>query len=284
MRSVRRMPALAAVILLAAVLGLPWAGAAADPGSGGGWLVLQGGQRIETRSYEIRDRQVLFEDAAGRLRSLRLSEVDLEATRRAAEEPTEAAADISGERETSASRPEPEPVLVLDMKNTPTQEDAERSRTRRAAAERKRAIDQQNVSAMRAAGQRRTLSKLAGKGGLATVEHWSVAPSRQTGGLQLMGALRNSSDRFLDRVEIRVQLFDEDGKKVGESRGYVDQTRLRPGAGSNFHWIDPGRESLDGLRVEFLVTARALSWGAKPKYAANTIPEFPFAATRGDKP
>lgn len=78
-------------------------------------LVLVDGTRIETRgAYEVEGRRVTFTDAKGRLSMLRLSEVDLEASRRANEAPPPEAAANAREEDGQGGRDEPaRPVLVL---------------------------------------------------------------------------------------------------------------------------------------------------------------------------
>jgi len=72
-------------------------------------VVLKDGSRVETRgSFEVRGRQIVFTSAQGTLATLRLDEVDLEASR-AASRPAPAPAANTG----PAAAPKKAPVLVL---------------------------------------------------------------------------------------------------------------------------------------------------------------------------
>lgn len=99
---------LALLLLAACLVVLP-------PSADADTLVLVDGTRIETRgAYEVEGRRVTFTDAKGRLSMLRLSEVDLEASRRANETPPPETATDGREEDGEAGRDEPaRPVLVL---------------------------------------------------------------------------------------------------------------------------------------------------------------------------
>jgi mycoredoxin len=79
------------------------------------WLVMADGTRVETRGeWAVKGKLVVFTGAAGALASLRLSEVDLEASRAA----TAAAAEEARRAREAAAKPDPPaarpgPVLVL---------------------------------------------------------------------------------------------------------------------------------------------------------------------------
>ncbi len=80
------------------------------PAAAADWLVTADGDRVETVGpWEVKGRQVVFRDAAGKLASLRLTEVDLEASRAATAE-----ASREPEPETVAE-PEPKKEVVLTL-------------------------------------------------------------------------------------------------------------------------------------------------------------------------
>lgn len=89
------------LVLAVALLGLPAAAISAD------WLVTREGARVETRgTWEVRGKMVVFTRPNGTLSSMRLSEVDLDASQAAtaaARRPT----DVPSDEEA------PQPVLVL---------------------------------------------------------------------------------------------------------------------------------------------------------------------------
>ncbi len=74
------------------------------------WLVTRDGERIETRgAWEVRGRVVVFTNHGGALSSIRLDEVDLEASRAATEEPEQAAA--------QPAAPARKPVMTLTTRD-----------------------------------------------------------------------------------------------------------------------------------------------------------------------
>lgn len=245
-----------------ALCGTSWAGDEQVPS-----VVLLDGQRIETESgFDVEGKMVVFTDLQGQLRSIPLRDVDLEASRRLPEPPTAAP-------EKPAEDKKLEPVLVLDNDDLPNVAEAERKRAREAEALRQKELDladrrsraEQGSGGGRRARPRRPISSADGTtAGLATIGHWSSAASRQTGGTQIVGSVVNPSEKSLDRVTVKLKFYDEDGKLVKTGRAFLDRTRLSPGLSTNFRYVDPSLQSMNGLTVEFQVTARALSWGARP--------------------
>jgi glutaredoxin len=98
---------LGALLLLVALAGGQVAGA--------DWLVLRDGARVETRGeWEVKGKLVVFHNTGGKLASLRLSEVDLEASDAATAEAVEAAKRAAAREAEPEKPPEKrEPVLVL---------------------------------------------------------------------------------------------------------------------------------------------------------------------------
>ena len=79
------------------------------PGAAGSaradWLVTREGARVETRgAWTVKGKLVVFETAAGKLSSLRVAEVDLDASRRATEEAVAAQAQAAAETDKPAER------------------------------------------------------------------------------------------------------------------------------------------------------------------------------------
>lgn len=78
----------------------------------GDWLVMADGTRVETRGpWEVKGKLVVFTRPAGGLASLRLAEVDLEASREATS--AAAAAAAGGESRAQEAPPPKAPVLVI---------------------------------------------------------------------------------------------------------------------------------------------------------------------------
>ena len=94
-------------VLALSVFGLTAAPAAAD------WLVLQDGERIETRGpWEAKGSRIQFTDTKGALVSMRANDVDLEASRLATQPKASPAPTAPPTSQTPA--PRRAPVMVLD--------------------------------------------------------------------------------------------------------------------------------------------------------------------------
>ena len=101
-------------LLMAAVLLA--LGLAGGPPAAADWIVTTDGERIETRGpWEVRGRLVVLTRTNGELASMRLSNVDLEASRRATEEAARAAAAPSSETEpTTTEAPRRSKIVLTD--------------------------------------------------------------------------------------------------------------------------------------------------------------------------
>src|SRR5688572_4712455 len=85
-------------LVFAAFLGASLPGAA-------DWLVTREGGRVETKgTWTVKGKLVVFHTADGKLSSMRLADVDLDASRRATEEAVAAQAQAAAEPEKPAER------------------------------------------------------------------------------------------------------------------------------------------------------------------------------------
>ncbi|MDA8020526.1 MAG: FxLYD domain-containing protein [Thermoanaerobaculia bacterium] len=233
-------------------------------------VVLKDGQEVEiVGGFEIKGRMVVFTDEEGNLRSIPLRDVDVEASR-ATEGREEARERVEG---ADNRQRDTKPILVLEDRDVPQADEAQRKRALAAEARRQKAVDQaaqrtrarQGNSPRPKAAPQSSASTEGTTAGLAVVSHWKVQDSQQTRGIQIVGEVSNPSEKNLDRVTVKLKLYDDRGKLVKTGRAFVDRTRLSPGLATNFRYLDPGLESLVGLTVEFQVTARVLSWGSRPR-------------------
>lgn len=238
----------------------------------GDTLVLRDGTRIETAGgFEVRSERVIFTDANGSLKSLSLGEVDMIATR----EFEESKVPDKPEKESEPNEPGT-PVMVLKTGDILTQQEAERQRAEQEDAQLRRDWATGKVEMPARDSQRdRGRSRKAERGGpaeregFATIADWSIDPSRQTGGLKVSGTVVNQSEKALDRVIVQVFVRDRKGKLLRSGRAFVDRTRLKPGWDSPFHFVETSLSSPKGLVIEFRVTARVLSWGARPRSSGD---------------
>ena len=209
-------------------------------------LVMQDGSRVETKgTWEVKGRQVLFTLPNGTLSAVRLSEVDLDASRAAtdlANQPP-AAESEAGDAEEKL----PEPVLVLtndDIGAGPTETGGEDS-----------SEDAETPSS---------------SGGVVVAE-WSYDPSGIDPVYELTGRLENRTGRVVEGIQLYADFIAVDGGSprpdvhfLREAR--VIQTRLEPNESTEFRYgisvrdleYSTAAEQFESPRVTFDVQYRTV--------------------------
>jgi hypothetical protein len=214
-----------ALLLLCPLLAMP---ASAD------WLVGRDGARVETRgSWQVKRSLVVFTSASGVLSSLRLADVDLEASDEATAE-AKAAADAPPARVAEPLRRRP--VLVLTTEDVgvagePLEEDT-------------RMADE------RAAGGPAESSPLE-------VIAWRQTESPAGTGLEISGTVRNDSPSIVTGVAVAVSLFDQDGEPIARRDAFLDAVSIAARATSGFRALFPEVDDFGG-DPEFEVRRREL--------------------------
>lgn len=207
---------LAIVAALLALAGLP---------AGADWLVTRQGGRVETRgAWEVKGKLVVFRTQDGALSSLRTSEVDLEASRKATDEAHKARTTPAEAKRPPERKP---PVLVLTDKDVRHVEE-----TSAAPAD-----------AASAGAREEPASDL-------TVATWDRASAPDAGHVVITGTLRNAAaSSTATGILLLVALFDETGKQIGTAEAVLTSTALPPGEQSGFRAEFPGVFSF--ARIEF---------------------------------
>lgn len=215
------------MVVISIVLSMPilTAPAVAD------WLVMSDGHRLETRGpWRVEGNLVLFEQAEGGLASIRLSEVDLEASQKATEEADRPATSPAAER----SRPKGEVFVltdadvrhVTDQPSTATSdEDGEASEGEEAAAE--------------PAETKRLV-----------VTDWDEEEDPEVDGLVLTGTLRNVSADTTGSVQLTVNLFDLEGASLATGNAELSAVSLPPRSSARFRAEFPGIYEFSGARFD----------------------------------
>lgn len=200
-------------------LGLIWATVApAD------WLVTRDGGRVETQGeWRVDGRRILFTLPNGTLSAMRVSEVDLEASRDATEE-----AKRPPVAEEAAEKPKPEPVLVLTNKDIP-----------QAAGDSTIGDSEGEVPSTSGADLR--------------VVDWSVEEGN--GGVRLVGRLENGTDRAHSGISIRVEVRNDEGETLATSSATVTRETLIAGGITTFEARFAGYSELPG-QPTFAVDSR----------------------------
>ena len=198
-------------VLLAALAGAP---ASAD------WLVTRAGTRVETRgAWKVKGKLVVFQAPDGALSSLRLTEVDLDASGRATAE-AERARQVKA---TEAARaPEKKvPVLVL-------------------TDDKVRHVE--------------TAAPAPGAGAPAspklTVASWDRTPDSAGGNVVLVGTLQNSSGLPVTDIGLTVQLLDAAGQPTATAQAVLTSTSLGPNQQSGFRVAFPDATTYSDVKFD----------------------------------
>lgn len=199
---------------LLAILGLAIAApACAD------WLVTRDGGRVETKGpWKVKGKLVVFTQADGVLSSLRLSEVNLDASRAATE-----SAKIQAEKPPAPAPPKKKLAVLTD-------------------ADFKKATPQGSTTAAppEAAPD--------APAGLVSISSWQRAD--QEGGLAIQGTLHNNSDDMVVNAAVEVQLYNEAGDRVGTAPALLTTTSITPKGTVEFRANFPGVFSYSDVKFE----------------------------------
>lgn len=199
-----------AAVLAAAFLATP---AAAD------WLVTRDGGRVETRgTWKVKGKQVIFTGADGRLASLRLGDVDLEASERATREAAEAALRAAEAPAAAPVEEKKEARWVL------TEKDFQRAAPRPAEGDKKE----------EAAGAE------AGRKSPVVLQTWDRRDLPNRKGVEIVGTLRNTVNEVAADSGVTVRLFDEAGSLLATAEGSLPGPGIPPESTVEFRAAFPG--------------------------------------------
>jgi hypothetical protein len=227
------LAALGAVLGLSLVVPAP---------SSADWLVTRAGGRVETKgSWKVKGKLVVFTGANGALASLRLADVDLEASKAATQEAKEA-------REAAAAQPEPKEPPHKKSVFSLTDADFSRKPPEEATA----AADD---SAAQGDSAKPKEAK-AGRESPVVVSSWSKADRAEGDGVDLFGTLQNTSDNLVTEIGLKVKLRNELGEVVGTGEGVLATTSMTPGGTTSFRVPLPGVFTFE--KAEFALTSRSI--------------------------
>jgi hypothetical protein len=194
-----------AALLLAAALLTAAAPAGAD------WLVTTQGGKVETKgAWKVKGKLVVFTLPDGKLSSLRLNEVDLDASRRVTEEAVAAAA-------AALAAPPPERPKPKEAKVILTDKDFQKAAPPPAPAAEE---TKEGEAAPKPAGE-------------VVVTSWERAQD-PGGHVVLTGAVRNDAPNDATGVAVTVLLYDETGKLLVSGNAVLSSTVLPAGQSGSF--------------------------------------------------
>ena len=197
------------------LLGILWI--AATP-AGADWLVTRAGGRVETHgAWQVKGKLVVFALANGSLSSLRLADVDLDASRRASEEAKAKAAEPA----TPAPEPQKKKLAVLTDKDfkpgAPSAPAGDAAKPGEAAAK-----------------------PAAAPGGPVVVSSWQKVDLPNGAGLAVVGTLQNTSTDLIVNASVEVQLFNDAGERTATSPGILKTVSIQPNGTTEFRATFPG--------------------------------------------
>lgn len=190
-------------------------------------IVLRDGARVTTSGgWEVRGATVVFHDERGRLRSLQLEQVDLDASRReTAREAARQQRQRAPAEYTEPAAPR-RPVLVL------TDDDVEHVRPDDPAPEDGDSADPAGEKAAAAV----------------VVTEWSRQVDPDTGGVTLRGSVRNTSGDTVGSLRVLIELYDAEGTQLASTTAAVQPPALTPRASGRFQVRVPGVPDFEDAR------------------------------------
>ncbi len=206
------------------------------------WLVCHDGERVETRGpWKVERSLVVFKTANGSLSSLRLADIDLEASVRATVEAKAETPRLPASDETTTPA-EPAaakrlPVLVLTNKNVGRAEDP-------VELDPEEAMDDSDASPEAEPSPLEVIS-------------WRQAGNLEITGVEILGTLRNDSANIVTGAGVQVSLFDHEGQLIARRDAFLDAVSIAGRGTTGFRALFPGVDVFDGEPV-FEVRAREL--------------------------
>jgi hypothetical protein len=214
----------------------------AVPPAGADWLVTREGGRIETRgAWEVKGRLVVFRAADGSLSSLRLADVDLEASRKATGEAAQA--------RTAEARP------AAAERRTPVRSITDKD-VRQAAAAAKPAATPDSKDSEKPAEP-----AAAAPSGLA-VASWQRSQDGAGGSVVVTGMVQNASPGTAGDIKLTVILYDEAGTPLRAVPAALTATALPPGQQAEFRAEFPDIFGFASLRFDLKSPTFATAGGA----------------------
>jgi hypothetical protein len=211
------------------------------------WLVTREGARLETKgAWTVKGKLVVFHTAAGKLSSLRVSEVDLDASRRATEEAVAAQAQAAAEPEKPPERKKS--VRVITDKDVKKAAPAE-------------AVPEDEQGAAEEGGETPAPGPTSGPG--LVVASWNQDRDPKDDYVVITGTLQNAAGATSADTKLRIVIFDETGTQIATSDAALKTNALPAGGETEFKAEFPGYFSF--ATIKFEPTGRPLARQPEPQ-------------------
>jgi hypothetical protein len=205
------------------------------------WLVTREQARIETKGpWEVKGKRIIFTTVDGTFSSLRLAEVDLDASRLATAEATAA--------------PAPPPPPKKKSVRTLTDKDfsrAEAVAAPKASADSTAEGDQASSETSATTGQVQMLS-------------WKQNYSQESRAMEITGTVRNAGPVTAAAVAVTVRLYDDRGQLIAEQAASLNTRSLRPDQTTAFTAVFPSVVFFDTAKFEVQSQPLTISPKAPP--------------------
>lgn len=197
------------------------------------WLVTREGGRVETRgAWTVKGKLVVFHTTDGKLSSLRVADVDLDASRRLTEEAVAAQAQAAAEPEKPAEPKRSVRVITdKDVKPAAVPEEAE-----------------EEVAEGEAEKKEEAKGPATGPG--LVVESWSQARAPEGDHVLINGTLQNASSATATDLKLKVMIYDASGTLMATSQAALAANALTPGQKASFKAEFPGYFSFATIKFE----------------------------------
>lgn len=210
------------------------------------WLVLRDGSKLELRgTWKVDGKRVVFQLADGTLSSLKLDQVDLEASAKAT---SAAAAAPKVEKSDRSVKAEPKPRRVFT--------DADFSHPAPPSPESVAAADgaAEGTADADAKTDKKPPQPLE-------VLVWNQSVDPATGQITITGTLRNAGEDLATAVVVEVQLVDRGGAILTKANANVSTPNVRPGAETEFRVRFPSTPGFESAKFDI----KSVLFKAAPK-------------------
>lgn len=200
--------------------------AAAGSPVAGDWLVTRAGGRVETKGpWQVKGKLVVFTQTDGSLASLRLADVDLEASRNTTTEAT-----VQKEKAAAPEPPKKKLAVLTDQS----------FRKPPAASSATVAPPEEGAQPVPAGTG----------GGPVTVSAWKRVDLPGGGGVEIQGTLHNTTDSLIANPSVEVRLYDHTGESIGSAFGVLSTGTIQPRGTIDFRASLPNAFAFNEVRFE----------------------------------
>ena len=217
------------------------------------WLVTRDGGRVETQgAWKVQGKRVVFTAKDGTLASLRLTEVDLDASQQA----TTAAEHAKEERAAQAAAPPPpkKSVRVLTDKDFP-----------------KPTPPAPSPDGATPAGEASGESTPAAppSSSALQVASWKQERDVEHDLMKISGRVRNAGPDLATAVQVTIRLLDDGGGVIATQQASLDTRTLQPGQDTAFQAEIPGVNGFAAAKFD----ARSVALVRRPQPAEEGTPD-----------